>query len=253
MLLEYSNLTDEKKIIVELFSSDGNKNLKNTSVLLLWTYIFNLKNNISLRNEVCYVFANAAMLLDTLALVRQVKREFLSGRPVTTIRKYLENENILTWYPYAGTVETTGNKFIPYQSLDFVTPKHSENSAGHYTLYTVTAYLFERLYGTIDFYDPNFEFEFNNSEWIYSSLAGQNKFIFGQFVTPAKSSFIEPGLTPQNPIVLTWNTIYDWANQCGISRLYGGVHWDSTIKASEKQGFDIAINVYKKLIEKNIL
>lgn len=252
MLIEYADLNDDKKIISEFFNNNLPGGIGTSQILLLWSFIFNLKNNIDLRKEVSFVFANAAIILDTLASTWEIKREFNSGRPVTTIRNYLSNTNINTWYPFQGTVSTTGNKFLPYQMLNFVTPPHGENLAGHPASYTAVANLFAKLYG-VEFYDPNFEFEFDKPQWIYPSLAGQTKFVFGQFITPDKSSIIEPGLTPENPIVLTWPTIFDWAIQCGVSRLYGGIHWESSIKASEKQAEFVAEKVVEKLNKFNIL
>jgi hypothetical protein len=49
---------------------------------------------------------------------------------------------------------------------------------------------------------------------------------FGDWVTlPAGSSKIEPGLTPARPVTLRWRTFTDAANQAGISRRYGGIHF----------------------------
>jgi hypothetical protein len=51
--------------------------------------------------------------------------------------------------------------------------------------------------------------------------------MFGASVTFAVgSSRIEPGLTPTHPITLTWPTFKEAANQAGISRRYGGIHFE---------------------------
>jgi hypothetical protein len=39
------------------------------------------------------------------------------------------------------------------------------------------------------------------------------------------SSCIEPGLTPRRPIVLYWPTFSAAADQAGLSRRYGGIHF----------------------------
>lgn len=252
MLLEYQDLNDKKKIISEFFYHNYSDALYTSQALLLWTYIFNLKHNVSLRKEVVYLFANTVSILDVFITTWHFKRKFNSGRPVTIIRYYLSKYIINTWYPFEGTVRTTGNKFLPYQMLDFVTPAHPENLAAHPSNYRATAELFAKLYGQ-DFYDPNFVFEFDHPEWICPSLSGQTKFVFGQFIIPPKSSSIEPGLTPVKSIVLTWNNVFDWANQASISRLYGGIHWDSTNNASKLLGKEVAKNVYGKLVTSNIL
>jgi hypothetical protein len=40
------------------------------------------------------------------------------------------------------------------------------------------------------------------------------------------SSKIEHGHTPVQPVTLTWNTFRDAADQAGISRRYGGIHFE---------------------------
>ena len=50
---------------------------------------------------------------------------------------------------------------------------------------------------------------------------------FGGSVTfPLGSSVIEPGVTPANPVTLYWATFSEAANQAGISRRYGGIHFE---------------------------
>jgi hypothetical protein len=44
--------------------------------------------------------------------------------------------------------------------------------------------------------------------------------------TPKGSSRIEPGITPANDVVLgPWNTFTEFERECGLSRLWGGVHF----------------------------
>jgi hypothetical protein len=50
---------------------------------------------------------------------------------------------------------------------------------------------------------------------------------FGPSVTlPAGSSRVEPGAVPSGDVTLTWSTFSDAANQAGISRRYGGIHFE---------------------------
>jgi hypothetical protein len=41
----------------------------------------------------------------------------------------------------------------------------------------------------------------------------------------AGSSQIEPGVTPAKDVVLSWKTLSDAADEAGISRRYGGIHF----------------------------
>ena len=51
--------------------------------------------------------------------------------------------------------------------------------------------------------------------------------VMDAFVTfAAGNSVIEPGVTPASPVELYWATFTDAANQAGISRRYGGIHFE---------------------------
>ena len=64
---------------------------------------------------------------------------------------------------------------------------------------------------------------------------------------------IEPGLTPQNNIKLKFKNIDDLVNGFYLARLYGGIHWNSTLKLSKNAGISIAEKTYKKLLDLNII
>ena len=43
---------------------------------------------------------------------------------------------------------------------------------------------------------------------------------------PAGSSRVEPGAVPGRDLTLSWSTFSDAADQAGISRRYGGIHFE---------------------------
>ena len=43
---------------------------------------------------------------------------------------------------------------------------------------------------------------------------------------PAGSSKVEPGTVPSSDLTLSWPTFSDAADQAGISRRYGGIHFE---------------------------
>jgi hypothetical protein len=49
---------------------------------------------------------------------------------------------------------------------------------------------------------------------------------FGGSVTiPAGSSTVEPGISPRTDVTLSWPTFTAAANEAGVSRRYGGIHF----------------------------
>jgi hypothetical protein len=64
---------------------------------------------------------------------------------------------------------------------------------------------------------------------------------FGNSATlPAGSSKIEPGVTPAHAVILHWETFADAANEAGMSRRYGGIHFRAADLAGRLLGKAIA-------------
>ena len=63
----------------------------------------------------------------------------------------------------------------------------------------------------------------------------------------AGSSFVEPGVTPAQDIVLHYQTWEDMKQACGISRLYGGVHFFDSIPAGQGIGDVVGAAGYRFL------
>jgi hypothetical protein len=63
---------------------------------------------------------------------------------------------------------------------------------------------------------------------------------------PAGSLKIEPGATPAQPITLHWETFTDAANQAGISRRYGGIHFRVADLSGRLLGRIVASEAWQK-------
>jgi len=70
---------------------------------------------------------------------------------------------------------------------------------------------------------------------------------FGNSATlAAGSSKIEPGLTPAKPIVLKWTTFTEAADEAGMSRRYGGIHFARADLAGRQLGRLVADHAWSK-------
>jgi len=94
-----------------------------------------------------------------------------------------------------------GRFWIPYQPSTFPTPPFPEYISGHSTFSAAGAEILKL---------------FTRSD----SFGGSVTFAAG-------SSKTEHGFTPAQPVTLTWNTFTDAANEAGISRRYGGIHFEA--------------------------
>ena len=128
------------------------------------------------------------------------KRVGDSVRPVTAIPFLFQGQIIRSWGgPGKGTVTMDGSQWIPYQPSTFPTPPFAEYISGHSTFSAAGATIL--------------------ALWTHSDN-------FGNSVTfPAGSSSIEPGVTLADPVTLAWPTFTAAADEAGISRRYGGIHF----------------------------
>ncbi|HEY6267597.1 MAG TPA: hypothetical protein VIX11_04815 [Candidatus Acidoferrum sp.] len=113
-----------------------------------------------------------------------------------------------------------GAQWIPYQPATFPTPPFPDYVSGHST-YSAAAARILML-------------------WTGSER-------FGESVTlPRGSSKIEPGVTPAQPVTLKWETFEEAANEAGMSRRYGGIHFARADLAGRQLGRLVADKVWPK-------
>jgi hypothetical protein len=62
----------------------------------------------------------------------------------------------------------------------------------------------------------------------------------------AGSSKTEHGVTPTQPVTLTWETFTYAANEAGISRRYGGIHFEAGDLVGRAMGRLVADQVWAK-------
>jgi hypothetical protein len=199
-LVDFSaNLTDRHKMIAEYWANGPHTELPPGHWDLFAQYV-SARDNHSLDDDVKMFFALTNAIFDAGIASWDVKRILDSVRPVTAIPYLFQGKQIRAWGgPGKGTIWMDGSQWIPYQPSTFPTPPFPEYISGHST--------FSAAGATILFL------------W-----TGSDK--FGDSVTFAPgSSVIEPGITPKNQVTLKWKTFTDAADEAGISRRYGGIHF----------------------------
>src|SRR5439155_354847 len=133
-----------------------------------------------------------------------------SARPITAIRYAFTGQQVRAWGgPYRGTRLLDGSEWLPYQASSFPTPPFAEYSSGHSTFSAAGAEILRR---------------FTRSDR------------FGASVTfSAGSSKVEPGAVPASALTLRWHTFSDAANQAGLSRRYGGIHFEQAGRIRQRR------------------
>ena len=215
-----ANLTDEQKMIAEYWA-DGPHSELPPGHWDLFAQFVSARDEHDLVDDVKMFFALTNAIFDAGIVAWDAKRAFDSVRPATAICFLFHGQQIQAWGgPLHGTVTMEGKFWIPYQPSTFPTPPFPEYISGHSSFSAAGAEILKR---------------FTRSD------------TFGGSVTfAAGSSKVEHGLTPAQPVTLTWNTFTDAANEAGISRRYGGIHFEAGDLVGRAMGRLVANQVWAK-------
>jgi hypothetical protein len=216
-----ANLTDEQKMIAEYWANGPRTELPPGHWALFGEFV-SRRDNHSVDDDAKMFFALSNAIFDASIASWDAKRAFDSVRPIQTIPYLFHGQQIRAWRPFRGTQTFDGSLWIPYQTNTFPTPPFPEYISGHSTFSAVGAQ-------------------------ILTLFTHSDK--FGDSVTfRPGSSKTEPGLTPQQEVTLSWATFTDAANQAGISRRYGGIHFELADLVGRATGRLVADQAWRKAL-----
>jgi hypothetical protein len=205
-LLELSaGLTDEHKMIAEYWADGPHSELPPGHWNLFAQFVSRRGDHgpdaHGVERDVKLFFALTNAVSDAGCCAWDNKRAFNSVRPITAIRTLFRGEPVRAWGgPYQGTKLIDGASWFPYQPITFPTPPFPEYSSGHSSFSAAGAEILKLFT-----HDDRFG---------------------GSVTLPAGISRIEPGAVPATDLTLSWATFSDAADQAGISRRYGGIHFE---------------------------
>jgi hypothetical protein len=229
VLAVQASLTDEQKLLAEFYDN------KITS-LGFSTLAASLAHELSLEQFVQLDYLVNVAAFDTGITIWHNKRHYDAVRPFSAIA-YLYSDTPLTAWggPGRGTVyDITGSDWRPYlQSANH--PEYPSASASFCKAHTTATKLYlEEVVGL----SPT---EANDlSFWTPTLLPPE----FDVLSKPQGSSLVEPGVTPLVDTTLGWATWDEFSNDCGISRLWAGVHFYDSIPAGQAIGEPIGAGAF---------
>ena len=194
-----AGLTDEEKMITQYWA-DGPHSEFPPGHWNLFGQFVSRRDGHSLDDDVKMFFALDGAVFDAGIVCWDAKRAYDSVRPITAIHFLYTGQLITAWAgPFQGTRTFDGSQFGTYQEATVVTPPFPEFFSGHSTFSAAGAEILKSFTGSDAFGD--------------SALI------------PRGSSVLEPGAVPATDITLSWTTFSDAADQAGMSRRYGGIHF----------------------------
>lgn len=207
-VVEYQQYMDDReKVIAEYWADGPSSELPPGHWTLFATFVSD-RDSHTMDQDAKMFFAMTNAVLDASIVSWGYKRYYDYVRPVTAIH-YLYRDKIIPAYDGATVL---GQDWRPYQAEWVVTPPFPEYPSGHSIFSGAAAEVLRNFTGSD---------------------------AFGHHVTiPAGVSFVQPGQVPAKDISLYWGTFTEAADEAGISRRYGGIHFvqgDIDSRAAGKQ------------------
>ena len=218
-LADSSNLSDVQKATAEYWADGPNTEFPPGHMALFAAAFSRMKGDTA-DQDVKLFFALGNALLDASIFAWTAKFQYDSERPTTGIPERYRNQMITSWLgPGKGYGKVLGQNWLPYQALNVVTPAFPEYVSGHSTFSGAGRAVINQFFGT-----DNFN---------------------AKVTIPAGSSKIDKGV-PAKPVVLSWKTLDAMADQAGMSRRYGGIHFESGDLQGRALGALAGLDVWNK-------
>ncbi|VEP14085.1 conserved hypothetical protein [Hyella patelloides LEGE 07179] len=206
-----ANLIDEQKIIAE-FWEDGAGTSFPPGTWMSFGQFVSARDEHSLDDDVQLFFTLGNAVFDAGIATWYAKTYYDYARPVRVIRELgelgligefdeeLGGYAIEAWQPNRGTQTILAADFLTYQNPNGdASPPFAEYTSGHSAFSAAGASVLKQFTGSDD---------------------------FGASVTlDVGESLFEPELTPTESVTLEWDTFTEAADEAGLSRIYGGIHF----------------------------
>lgn len=215
-----AQLTDRQKVIAE-FWADGPSSEFPPGHWCAIAQDVSRSRGLTLDEDVKLFFLVANAVFDASIGAWAAKIHYDYVRPVSAIRYLKEGKKIRAWVgPGRGTGVINGEAWVPYQVPSFRTPPFAEYVSGHSTFSAAAATVLRRHFGSD---------------------------VYGACATFAPgSSRVEPGVVPAVAVELCWDSFSAAAEEAGVSRLYGGIHFRQGNEAGLDLGRSIGEQVWQE-------
>ncbi|MEO1601005.1 MAG: DUF6851 domain-containing protein [Pseudomonadota bacterium] len=212
-----ANLTDEQKLIAEFWEDGGGTSFP-PGVWMSFGQFVSGRADHDIDTDATLFFLLSNAMMDAAIATWEAKVFYDYARPVRAIRDLgslgligEEGTDAITgetgfvvdaWAgPGLGTDTILAENFLTYQTPGTdPSPPFAEYTSGHSAFSAAGAEVLA-LFTSSDAFGASVTFE------------------------PGSSRF-EPGITPAQPVTLEWETFSEAGDEGGISRLYGGIHFD---------------------------
>lgn len=231
------SLTDEQKVIAEYWA-DGPRSETPPGHWNALAHGVSFRGEHTLDDDIKMYLALNGAIFDASITAWETKRAYDYVRPANAIQHMYNGQMVEAWGgPNMGTQTIAGETWQPYQSLTFVTPPFPEYTSGHSTFSAASAEVLTRFTGSNVFYDG--ETVLYNEDFNRDGIPD----MIGQHIALAGANMFEQ--SPASVVVLQWETFQEAADEAGISRRYGGIHFQDGDLFARRAGTQVGAQAFE--------
>ncbi len=233
-----ASLTEEQRVIAQVWSHDGPYFAAPSGHWNHFAQQISRRDQHTVDDDAKLFLALNGAILDAGIVAWDAKVAYDSVRPITAIRMLFAGQVVFGWLGRdQGFGPVRGEDWIPYQWTANLSPAFAEYVSGHSAFAAAAASVLERFTGSDRFHDPTVKVGDMNRDFRREGV--------GEYTVKRGQGAFERA-TPQDTVDLRWDTFSQAAEQCGMARLYAGVHiMDANLRALE-MGRTVADLAYDK-------
>jgi hypothetical protein len=219
-ILQITANLNETQLAIADFWADGPTSETPPGTWCMIAGFVSQRDRYGLEQDIKLFFALTNALKDAGICCWETKVNFNSARPVTAIRAMYAGKQVVGYLGKGlGFGLMPGEKWSPAQPSTFISPPFAEFTSGHSTFSAAAAEVLRQFTGSDEYGDY-------------------------YLVEPGKVGF--DSAYPKQPIGLSWGSFTEAAEQAGLSRLYGGIHFNNGNEFGKSMGKIVGTQVFQK-------
>jgi hypothetical protein len=221
-MIRFSRSLDTRRKLIVEYWADGPSSELPPGHWGLFAQFVSRRDNHTIDQDARMFFAMHNASFDAGIVAWHIKRMYNGVRPITAIRFAKRGQTIMAWGGPGRPIEKIpGEKWSPYNPGTNLTPSFPGYFSGHS--------VFSR-----------------SSATVLALFTGDDHFGFST-VLPPNFGRVEPGI-PLEPTTFFYETFSDAADEAGLSRLYGGIHFPDDNTMAQEVGVLIGVQAWEKAL-----
>jgi len=222
-IIQFSRSLDTRRKLIVEYWADGPSSELPPGHWGVFAQFVSQRDNHTIDQDAKMFFAMHNASFDAGIVAWHIKRKYNGVRPITAVRFAKQGQTIMAWGGPGQPVEQIpGEKWSPYNPGTNLTPSFPGYFSGHS--------VFSR-----------------SSATVLALFTGDDHFGFS-VVLPANFGRVEPGV-PLVPTALSYETFNDAADEAGLSRLYGGIHFPDDNATAQYVGRLIGVQAWSRALD----